>query len=116
MKLTSAEIAHVRSQGLYISQKCDDCGKLLNQVFAVSRTFGGQLTGTRNGSLRNEAVRSILELSERAKNRKSQFSGGDRMPPSVDLSAYFHTRSSAEVKGAAVQCQRMAPRGCLKRS
>jgi hypothetical protein len=33
MKLAAAEIAYVRSQGLYITEKCDRCGKLLNQTF-----------------------------------------------------------------------------------
>jgi hypothetical protein len=33
MKLTPAEFAYVRSQGLYITEKCDGCGKLLNQTF-----------------------------------------------------------------------------------
>lgn len=33
MKLTPTELAYVRSQGLYITEKCDGCGKLLNQSF-----------------------------------------------------------------------------------
>ena len=33
MKLTAAELASVRAQGLYITDKCDGCGKLLNQTF-----------------------------------------------------------------------------------
>ena len=33
MKLTAAELAYVGSQGLYITEKCDGCGKLLNQAF-----------------------------------------------------------------------------------
>jgi len=33
MKLTAAELALVRAQGLYITEKCDACGKLLNQTF-----------------------------------------------------------------------------------
>ena len=33
MKLTTAELASVRAQGLYITEKCDGCGKLLNQTF-----------------------------------------------------------------------------------
>jgi hypothetical protein len=35
MMLTATELAHVRSQGLsiYITEKCDACGKLLNQTF-----------------------------------------------------------------------------------
>jgi len=34
MMLTATELAHVRSQGLsiYITEKCDACGKLLNQT------------------------------------------------------------------------------------
>ena len=31
MKLTPFELAYVRSQGLYVTEKCDQCGKLLNQ-------------------------------------------------------------------------------------
>jgi ferredoxin len=33
MKLTASELAYVRAQGLYITEKCDGCGKLLNQTF-----------------------------------------------------------------------------------
>jgi endogenous inhibitor of DNA gyrase (YacG/DUF329 family) len=33
VKLTPTELAYVRSQGLYITEKCDGCGKLLNQSF-----------------------------------------------------------------------------------
>jgi hypothetical protein len=33
MKLTAAELASVRAQGLYITEKCGGCGKLLNQTF-----------------------------------------------------------------------------------
>ena len=32
MKLTAAELTHVCSQGLYITEKCDACPKLLNQT------------------------------------------------------------------------------------
>ncbi len=31
MKLPAAELAYVRSQGLYVTEKCDGCSKLLNQ-------------------------------------------------------------------------------------
>ena len=31
MKLNPREFAYVRSQGLYITEKCDGCGKALNQ-------------------------------------------------------------------------------------
>ena len=33
MKLTAAELAIVRGMGLYVTEKCDGCGKLLNQNF-----------------------------------------------------------------------------------
>ena len=33
MKLTAAELAFVRGMGLYVTEKCDGCGKLLNQIF-----------------------------------------------------------------------------------
>ena len=33
MKLTASELFYVRSQGLYVTEKCDACGKLLNQTF-----------------------------------------------------------------------------------
>jgi ferredoxin len=33
MKLTAAELAFVHAQRLYITEKCDGCGKLLNQTF-----------------------------------------------------------------------------------
>lgn len=31
MKLTDSEIERIRSRGLYITEKCDACGKILNQ-------------------------------------------------------------------------------------
>jgi Fe-S-cluster-containing dehydrogenase component len=40
MKLTVAELAHVRSQGLYVTEKCDGCGALLNQT--VRYTIAGK--------------------------------------------------------------------------
>ena len=38
MKLTARELAYVRSQGLYITEKCDACGKLLNRSFRYTIT------------------------------------------------------------------------------
>lgn len=40
MKLTAAELACVRSQGHYLSEKCDGCRKLLNQ--ALRYTIAGK--------------------------------------------------------------------------
>jgi hypothetical protein len=33
MKLTDAELAYVRSLGIYVTSKCDGCPKVLNQSF-----------------------------------------------------------------------------------
>lgn len=33
MKLTPSELMQVRSQGVYVTEKCDGCGKVLNQTF-----------------------------------------------------------------------------------
>jgi endogenous inhibitor of DNA gyrase (YacG/DUF329 family) len=38
VKLTPTELAYVRSQGLYITEKCDECGKLLNQTVRYTIT------------------------------------------------------------------------------
>jgi endogenous inhibitor of DNA gyrase (YacG/DUF329 family) len=38
VKLTPTELAYVRSQGLYITEKCDGCGKLLNQTVRYTIT------------------------------------------------------------------------------
>ena len=40
MKLTIAELIYVRSQGLYLTQKCDGCGTPLNQT--VQYTIAGR--------------------------------------------------------------------------
>jgi hypothetical protein len=40
MKLTATELLCVRTQGLYLTDKCDGCGKLLNQ--AVRYTIAGK--------------------------------------------------------------------------
>jgi predicted nucleic acid-binding Zn ribbon protein len=33
MKFTDAELAYARSKGLYVTEKCDACGKVLNQSY-----------------------------------------------------------------------------------
>lgn len=38
MKLTSEELAYVPSLGLYITEKCDGCGKILNQTVRYTIT------------------------------------------------------------------------------
>jgi hypothetical protein len=40
MELSATELAHVRSQGLYLTEKCDGCGKPLNQ--ALRYTIAGR--------------------------------------------------------------------------
>ena len=38
MKLNAVELAYVRAQGLYITEKCDGCEKLLNQTVRYTIT------------------------------------------------------------------------------
>ena len=38
MKLTSAELTYVRAKDLFITDKCDGCGKLLNQSYRYTIT------------------------------------------------------------------------------
>ena len=38
MNLKPAELVYVRSQGLYIREKCDACGRLLNQAVRYALT------------------------------------------------------------------------------
>jgi hypothetical protein len=40
MRLLAHELAFLRSQGLHITEKCDGCGKLLNQ--GIRYTVGGK--------------------------------------------------------------------------
>jgi len=41
MRPTSTELACLRAQGLYITEKCDGCGNLLNQSirYTITRAF-----------------------------------------------------------------------------
>jgi hypothetical protein len=41
MEISAHELAYVRVQGLYITEKCDGCGKLLNQTFRY--TIAGKM-------------------------------------------------------------------------
>ena len=38
MRLTEAEFAYVRSLGLYVTEKCAGCGKVLNRTFRYTIT------------------------------------------------------------------------------
>ncbi len=40
MKLTAAELTYLRSHGVYVTEKCDGCGKLLNRT--VRYTIAGK--------------------------------------------------------------------------
>jgi hypothetical protein len=40
MELSTPELAHVRAQGLHITEKCNGCGKLLNQT--IRYTIAGK--------------------------------------------------------------------------
>ncbi len=53
MKLTATELVHIRTQGIYITKKCDGCGKLLNQT--VRCTIAGRLEVYRSAACRGHA-------------------------------------------------------------
>jgi hypothetical protein len=38
MELTQGELAYVRNKGLYVTEECDGCGKVLNQSFRYTIT------------------------------------------------------------------------------
>ena len=69
MKLTAAELVHVRSQGLYITEKCDGCGKLLNQTFRY--TMAGK-----PGAYCSTACRDLVFFGNRYETRAQAPSAG----------------------------------------
>ena len=75
MKLTSAELACVRAQGLYITGKCDGCGKLLNQT--VQYTIAGRREVYCSAACRDTAFFSDRhEAKKRATPGKCAYCGG----------------------------------------
>jgi hypothetical protein len=94
MNLTPAELASVRAQGLFLTEKCDGCGKVLNQTFRYAVTGGIfcliparfsqiELRGARG----NRASRVTLNLN-------SSMPGGlCRIP--VDATSVGHDRTRA---------------------
>jgi hypothetical protein len=75
MKLTAAELACVRSQGLYITRKCDGCGKLLNQT--VQYTITGRREVYCSGPCRdNDFLGDRHEAKKRSTPGKCAYCGG----------------------------------------
>ena len=68
MKLSAAELAYVRSQGLYITEKCDGCGKLLNQTLRF--TIAGEPELYCSG-----ACRDLVFFGDRREARKHSTPG-----------------------------------------
>ena len=54
MRLTVAELASVRALGLFVTEKCDGCGKLLNQTFRY--TIAGRSQAFCSAMCRDSAV------------------------------------------------------------
>jgi len=63
MKLTAAELAYVRAQGLHITDKCDGCGKLLTQTLRY--TIAGN-----TGAYCSAACRDLVFFGDRREARK----------------------------------------------
>jgi hypothetical protein len=75
MKLTSLELAYVRAQGLHVTEKCDGCGKLLNQT--VQYTITGRREVYCSAACRDTAFFSDLqEVNKRATPGKCAQCGG----------------------------------------
>ena len=68
MKLTSAEFAYVRAQGLYVTEKCDQCGKPLNQ--SLRYTISGM-----PGVFCSAACRELIFFRDRREAKKHSAPG-----------------------------------------
>lgn len=68
MKLTAAELAYVSSLGLCIAEKCDGCGKLLNQ--SVRYTITGK-----PGVYCSTGCRDFAFFGDRSKAKKQATPG-----------------------------------------
>jgi len=63
MKLTAAELAYVCSQGLYVTEKCNGCGKLLNQTLRY--TISGKPEVYCSGMCRDFALFGDLQEAKK---------------------------------------------------
>lgn len=68
MRLTPAELAYVGLQGLYVTEKCDGCGKLLNQNFRY--TIAGK-----PGAYYSAVCRDLVFFGDSRKARKHSTPG-----------------------------------------
>ena len=76
MKTTAAELACVRLMGLYITQKCDACGKLLNR--AIRYTIPGRPEVYCSGICRDSAFfRDRREAQKFSSPGRCAFCSGD---------------------------------------
>ncbi len=75
MKLTPAELAFVRAQGLHITDRCDGCGRLLNQT--VQYTITGRPEVYCSAPCRDNAFFGDRhEAKKRATPGKCSYCGG----------------------------------------
>lgn len=74
MKLTATELQCVRTQGLYLTDKCDGCRKLLNQTFRY--TIAGKPEVYCSAGCRDLAFfRDTREVKKRSTPRKCLYCG-----------------------------------------
>ena len=75
MKLTAEELAYVRWKGLSITEKCDGCGKLLNQ--SVRYTITGKLEVHCSAACRDSAFfRDRSEAEKHARPGRCAYCSG----------------------------------------
>jgi phage FluMu protein Com len=75
MKLAQEEIARVRTLGLYITERCDGCGKVLNQC--VRYTITGRLEVYCSAQCRDTAFFGSTEKAEKhSRPGRCAFCGG----------------------------------------
>lgn len=68
MKLTTAELVRTRAQGLYVTEKCDGCGKLLNQILRYT-------IAEKPEAYCSAACRDLVFFDDRRKARKHSTPG-----------------------------------------
>ena len=68
MKLTAVELASVLAQGLFLTEKCDGCGKALNQTFRYT-------TAGRREVYCSSACRDSVFFNDRREARKHSTPG-----------------------------------------
>ncbi len=121
MKLTAAEFALVCSQGLYITEKCDGCGKLLNQTFRY--TIAGKpevycsagcrdfafFGDTREAKKRSTPGKCVYCGATLEKKRRGALYCGEKCKKRATRSGRAHSTAEPQITGTPTQSsQRVA--------